>query len=126
MPFTATNTQPCAAFSLIELLVVMTIIGILTAIAVPQYNDYKKRAFDLRAQIDLQNVATAEEAYFMDNEKYVPCSQDSCAELPGIKSLSKDVELTIEASDTQFTGRSTHPKGSGRVFIWDSDAGGME
>ena len=114
-----------AGFSLIELLVVMAIISILTAIAVPQYNDYKKRAFDLRARVDLQNVATAEEAYFMDHESYLSCIADSCSALPGIKTLSKEVELEVEASESQFTGRASHPKGSGKVFVWESDAGGF-
>jgi type IV pilus assembly protein PilA len=64
-------------FTLIELLVVMAIVSILTAIAVPQYDAYKKRSFDLRAATDLHNIATAEEAYFMDNEEYLSCSQET-------------------------------------------------
>ena len=116
----------CKGFSLVELLVVMTIISILTAIAIPQYNDYKKRAFDLRAQTDLQNIATAEEAYFMDHERYLSCTGAACAVLPGIKSLSKDVILSVEASEADFTAQASHPKGTGKVFVWQSSAGGMK
>ena len=112
-------------FTLIELLVVMAIVSILTAIAVPQYDAYKKRSFDLRAQTDLHNVATAEEAYFMDNEEYLSCSGDSCTELPGIAALSQGVQLSITAENMKFTGRASHPRGSGRVFEWNSELGGL-
>lgn len=119
-----TLNQP-EGFTLIELLVVMAIVSILAAIAVPQYDAYKKRGFDLRAQSDLQNVATAEEAYFIDNEEYLPCEAQSCTQLPGIKALSKDTVLSVAATKTAFTGNASHPKGTGRVFKWDSEAGGF-
>ena len=113
------------AFTLIELLVTMAIVGILTAIAVPQYNQYKQRAFDVRAASDLRNVANAEEAYFLDNEEYLSCDNDSCADLPGISSLSPGVTLQVTAADINFTASSTHPLGTGKIFEWDSDQGGM-
>ncbi|MGI6681475.1 MAG: type IV pilin protein [Bdellovibrionota bacterium] len=115
-------------FTLIELLVVVAIIGILAAIAIPQFAEYRARGFDSRAKSDLRNVATAEEAYFVDNEKYVSCSQDDCHTiLPGIKSLSSGVTLTITASSDgkTFTGTATHDKGTGVTCNWDSDAGGL-
>ena len=59
-------------FTLIELLVVIAIIGILAAIAIPQFTEYRKRGFDARSKSDLRNLATAEEAYFVDYESYGP------------------------------------------------------
>lgn len=112
-------------FTLIELLIVVAIIGILAATALPQYADYKKRAFDSRARTDLANVAIAEEAYFLDAEKYLSCSNNSCSNLPGISVLSQGVTLSITSGPLSFTGTATHSKGSGKVFQWDSDAGGL-
>ena len=112
-------------FTLLELMVVMAIVLILTAVAVPQYKDMKARAFDARALSDLRNVAISEEVYYLDSEQYLSCSNDTCAELPGIAALSNGVELSIEARETDFSGRASHEKGSGRVFRWESAEGGL-
>jgi len=57
-------------FTLIELMIVIAIIGILAAIAIPQFSSYRKRAYNSAAESDLKNAATAEEAYFVDNQTY--------------------------------------------------------
>ncbi len=115
-------------FTLIELLVVVAIIGILAAIAIPQFAEYRARGFDARAKSDLRNVATAEEAYFVDNEAYVTCTQETCpGMLPGITALSSGVVLNITASadGSSFTGTATHAKGTGVTCNWDSQNGGL-
>jgi prepilin-type N-terminal cleavage/methylation domain-containing protein len=114
-----------AGFTLIELLVVMGIVSALIAVALPRYSDYRAHSFDSRAEIDLRSVAMAEEAYFLEKEEYLSCTNDTCAQLPGIQKLSPGVVLGITASKTGFTGTSSHPKGSGKTFKWDSAAGGM-
>ncbi len=114
-----------SGFTLIELLVVMGIVSALIAVALPRYSDYRARSFDSRAEIDLRSVAMAEEAYFLEKEEYLSCSNDSCAQLPGVQKLSPGVVLSITAAKTGFTGTSSHPKGSGKTFTWDSAAGGM-
>lgn len=57
-------------FTLIELLIVVAIIGILAAIAIPQFSAYRQKAYNSAAQSDLKNFKTAMEAYFADNQKY--------------------------------------------------------
>lgn len=121
----AKTVHCCKGFTLIELLVVMTIVSILTAFAVPEYQHYKKRGFDLRAEFDLRNVAIAEEAYFMDHEEYYPCTNAECTELPGIAKLSDGVTLNITTTDTSFQGSSSHPQGTGKTFHYDSEQGGF-
>ncbi len=53
-------------FTLVELLIVVAIIGILAAIAIPQFNKYKVRGYIASLRSDLKNVHTAAQAYLTD------------------------------------------------------------
>ena len=57
-------------FTLIELLIVVVIIGILAAIAIPKFQSTKGKARTAALKSDLRNLATAEEAYFYSNNTY--------------------------------------------------------
>ena len=57
-------------FTLIELLIVVVIIGILAAIAIPKFANTKTKAYTAAMKSDLRNLVTAEEAYFADSSKY--------------------------------------------------------
>jgi prepilin-type N-terminal cleavage/methylation domain-containing protein len=57
-------------FTLIELLIVVVIIGILAAIAIPKFANTKEKAYIASMKSDLRNFVTAEEAYFADSVKY--------------------------------------------------------
>ncbi len=54
-------------FTLIELLIVVVIIGILAAIAIPKFANTKEKAYIASVKSDLRNLITAEESYFSDN-----------------------------------------------------------
>ena len=112
-------------FTLIELLVVVAIIGVLAAIAIPQYSRYREKARDSLAQYDLRNAATAEEAYYASHLEYVtgPLTTNF---LPGFV-LSAQVSGTMTAAaggTPSFTGTSTASGGTGKVFSWDNTSGG--
>src|SRR2546422_10903582 len=57
-------------FTLIELLIVVVIIGILAAIAIPKFANTKGKAYIASMKSDLRNLVTAEEAFFADSVKY--------------------------------------------------------
>lgn len=57
-------------FTLIELLVVVAIIGILAAIAIPQFSAYRAKAFCSRAESDVKNTVTALEAFYTQAQTY--------------------------------------------------------
>jgi prepilin-type N-terminal cleavage/methylation domain-containing protein len=57
-------------FTLIELLIVVVIVGILAAVAIPKFSNTKEKAYIAAMKTDLRNLATAEEAFFYDSAKY--------------------------------------------------------
>jgi len=73
-------------FTLIELLIVVVIIGILAAIAIPKFANTKEKAYIASMKADLRNLVTAEEAYFADSVKYT--TGTSCATPPAAASAA--------------------------------------
>lgn len=104
-------------FTLIELMVVVLIIAILIAIAIPTFLGARKRAQDRAAQSNIRNVLTAEKTYYTDAQAYTASETDIEAIEPAIQ---------IQATDPPtLTGNNvTVVLSSGTVYISAKSASG--
>lgn len=57
-------------FTLIELMIVVAIIGILAAVAIPQFSSYRQKAFNSACQSDIRTLKLTQEAFYSDNQNY--------------------------------------------------------
>lgn len=109
------STAVRGGFTLFELLVVIAIIGVLAAVSVPRFGEFRAAAYDARSQQDLRNLAAVQELYRATNEAYA----GAVTELGQFRA-SEGVDLVIEAADrATFRARATHPAGR-HVYRWDS------
>ena len=100
-------------FTLIELLVVIAIIGILAAIAIPQFAQYRRNSYCSRVESDVNNTMMAMESYYAQNYAYSTTLSDlEITESPGV-TIAPDVgpPVSVVGTDTQPTGTDC-PKGS--------------
>jgi len=99
-------------FTLIELMIVIAIVGILAAVAIPQFTTYRTRSLNSSAKADLRNAMTAQEAYFVDLEDYADTTNTLIGDAYGLY-LSENVELRIKsASSTTYSMVTWHSSGN--------------
>ena len=108
-------------FTLVELMVVVAIIGILAAVAVPQYQKFQARARQSEAKIALAGVYTAEKAFATENGSFTSCLQQI-----GIGSDSGIRYYTVGFNDEAATsGCGPSAANACNVTGWTVSAGGV-
>ena len=112
-------------FTLIELLVVVAIIGILAAIAIPQYATYKQQAADSKAKSDLHNMATAMEAYYGSNGNSYGGADVGTLKTFGFRQSSSVNDNVSASSATSYT-LSADPTGGTDSWIFQSTSGQIQ
>lgn len=100
---TGMNDRNQRGFTLIELLIVVVIIGVLAAIAIPKFTAVREKAFRSAMMSDLKNLASSQEIYHNGNYRYA-------STLTAAQSVPSDgITITInEASGTGWAATATH------------------
>lgn len=93
-------TRHRGGFTLIELLIVVVIIGILAAIAIPKFAATKDKAKLASVRTDVRNSETAEESYFSDYNTYGTLAQ---LQALGLVGLSSGNTMAITAATNGYT-----------------------
>ena len=102
-------------FTLIELMIVVAIIGILAAIAIPNFRNYQLKAKTSEAKVNLASIAMGEEAYYAEIGVYLVCAASSSA-TPG----AAKIDWT---PSTGFTSIGFAPKDTTVYYVYDVASG---
>jgi prepilin-type N-terminal cleavage/methylation domain-containing protein len=89
-------------FTLIELLIVVVIIGILAAIAIPKFSATREKAYFAAMKSDLKNLASQQEIYYADNYTYTTATADLAF------TNSEGVTVTIAATSSGWSATAYH------------------
>ena len=102
------NVEGEKGFTLIELLIIIAIIGILAAIAIPQFSAYKLRGYNSDTKTNLNNFYLSCKAYWADNGRDSACNEKDVANTNYGFENSPGITITVpDDSNTKSTFAAT-------------------
>jgi type IV pilus assembly protein PilA len=113
-------------FTLVELLIVIAIIGILAAIAIPQFSSYRAKAFMAAVKSDSKNAYTALQAYISEFPSAIPPGVSATGPASmgapyGASRVSKDVTIAIAATSTTDATVTGGHGGLNGSYVFNAD-----
>ncbi len=119
-------------FTLVEILIVVVIVGILAAIAIPTYNNYVKKGYATEAKTQIKNIVQAAELYATENGDFPPDCWETMKD-EGFLEIKKSVtnkwefecNFAEEGEGGTISATSTEEMsgGSGNTVEFDIDNG---
>jgi type IV pilus assembly protein PilA len=111
-------------FTLVELMIVVAIIGILAAIAIPQFAAYRERGYIASMQADVNSARIAEEAYYVQNNAYIATTAPGTdlSAFGGVAPSTGNAITVALVGTTGYTVTATSDKSS-KTVVYDSATG---
>ncbi|HDL20338.1 MAG TPA: prepilin-type N-terminal cleavage/methylation domain-containing protein [Nitrospirae bacterium] len=106
-------------FTLIEVLLVVVILGILAAIAIPAYTGYMRNAKRTEAKTNIQSLRLLLEQYFSENARYCPAADAPCTNKTYSYKENNDGTVSTDTITTFLTGFKPKSAASTTAVLYD-------